>query len=544
MRPASGVVIFCFAFAWLSTVCLGHTPTVSKVAVTGDAVSGELDLRYRSFADPVINESGQCLFRATVDGAGVTVGNDTVIASKMAGSLGLVAREAQLAPGAGTGVRFHSFGGWRISESGEIGVQAALNNGRTGIWSRSAAALQPVAIAGQQAPGLSPGVSFASLESYAWSASPGGQHAFYADLTGPGVTDANAVSIWFCGDAGLTLAARTGDHAAGRAGGITFQSFYYPVASANGEVAFYAGLSGPGLGALASGIWRGEPGSLQPIMSAGDSVPGLPGAVFSSADPFFKTNGAGQIAMVTSIAGPGVDTSNLDVIVSGDPDALSIVARKGSSAPGIESGVTFGRLESPSLDLAGDVAFTAGLRGTTEDVDSGLWLKRDGVVSLVAREGWHAPGTPADVSFAEFCNSQLQPTMNPNGQVAFQVGLTGVGVTAANNRGIWATDSGGILQLIARTGDLFQVAPGDLRAIASLGDLVPGGGEHGRGSCFNARGELIFRATFTDGTSGVFIASLPEPASLLLFAVAALMYSRRAEGLRLRTSNHRHRSAE
>ncbi|MEZ6072461.1 MAG: PEP-CTERM sorting domain-containing protein [Pirellulales bacterium] len=56
------------------------------------------------------------------------------------------------------------------------------------------------------------------------------------------------------------------------------------------------------------------------------------------------------------------------------------------------------------------------------------------------------------------------------------------------------------------------------------------GNQDGRNSLFNDRGQVAFGATFTDGTSGIFVSNavaVPEPASLMLFAVGATLLRRR-----------------
>ena len=63
---------------------------------------------------------------------------------------------------------------------------------------------------------------------------------------------------------------------------------------------------------------------------------------------------------------------------------------------------------------------------------------------------------------------RLSPVLNDAGQTAFAARLTGSGVRFHNNSGIWATDRTGVLQLIARTGDPLEVAPGDFRTISVL----------------------------------------------------------------------------
>jgi hypothetical protein len=78
-------------------------------------------------------------------------------------------------------------------------------------------------------------------------------------------------------------------------------------------------------------------------------------------------------------------------------------------------------------------------------------------------------------------------------------------VTAANDRGIWASDLSGELQLIVREGDQLEASPGDWRTISALGGVVSVGDRVGRARVFNDSGQLGFSATFTDGSWGMFV---------------------------------------
>ena len=112
--------------------------------------------------------------------------------------------------------------------------------------------------------------------------------------------------------------------------------------------------------------------------------------------------------------------------------------------------------------------------------------------------------------------------LNNAGQIAFAASLTGSGVDSMNDRGIWATDHTGALQLIARTGDLLEVAPANFRTIRELYFVAGASNSDGRPSGFNNFGQLAFWARFTDGTEGVFVSNrviIAEPASLALLAL-------------------------
>jgi uncharacterized protein YjbI with pentapeptide repeats len=97
------------------------------------------------------------------------------------------------------------------------------------------------------------------------------------------------------------------------------------------------------------------------------------------------------------------------------------------------------------------------------------------------------------------------------------------------------------LHLIAREGDLLEVAPGDFRTIKDFGNsgslygfYGDTGNSDGRPSGFNNLGQLAFQATFTDGTSGIFVSNrvaIPEPSTLLLLGFGSLAALWRRRGL-------------
>src|SRR5262249_41549463 len=141
--------------------------------------------------------------------------------------------------------------------------------------------------------------------------------------------------------------------------------------------------------------------------------------------------------------------------------------------------------------------------GVTSGNNQGIWIGDALDLTLVARTGNQAPGTPTGVQFSNLGRQ----TVNSAGQIAFRAGLTGTGVGAANNLGIWATDQNGTLQFIARTGSQLEIAPGVFRTISDLGIALDSGNSDGRASAFNDLGQLVFWASFTNGTQGVLVSN-------------------------------------
>ena len=175
-------------------------------------------------------------------------------------------------------------------------------------------------------------------------------------------------------------------------------------------------------------------------------------------------NNAGQTAFYGFLVGAGVDNTNNQGIWSEGSGTLALVARNGSQAQGMPSGVNYGGFDRPSLNNAGQSAFQASLTGSGVDStnDQSIWSEGSGTLALVARSGSQAPGTPNGVNFGFVPNfTFIPPVLNDAGQTAFLAGLTGSGVDSTNNRGIWSEGSGS-LTMVARGGIQHPVRPAAL----------------------------------------------------------------------------------
>ena len=123
---------------------------------------------------------------------------------------------------------------------------------------------------------------------------------------------------------------------------------------------------------------------------------------------------------------------------------------------------------------------------------------RTGSLALVVRTGEHAPGTSPGINFSSFENLIV---LNNAGQIAV------VGRLTNGNRGLWATDRNGDLQYVACEGEQLELASGEFRTVQDLGFFGETGNGDGRASGFNNLGQLAFSASFTDGTSGIFVSN-------------------------------------
>jgi hypothetical protein len=198
----------------------------------------------------------------------------------------------------------------------------------------------------------------------------------------------------------------------------------------------------------------------------------------------------------------------------GNPQTL--VHRESDHAPGTNAAVGFSAFSGLRMNSEGRVAFSANLSGISGAGESGITTLNDtgiwsegisGALQLVAREDDHAPGTEGDTLFSLFA----EPALNAAGQTAFTAELRGPTITTANNLGLWAQDSSGELQLIVRRGDPLDVDPSpevDERIVQNIAFWSDGGGEDGRRTGLNRHGQIAFAASFTDGSSGIFVSDM------------------------------------
>jgi hypothetical protein len=546
------------------TLLVGSTAPAAAlrtVALTGQPAPGMPAgmVFTRFFESPVLNDAGQAAFNADLNATGVDYQG---IWSEGAGSLNLVAANGQQALGLPDGETYNSFPNPSIviNEAGITAFKAttSLRSSRfnAGFWSIGPGNSQLIAISGQQAIGLPDGVFYLmDRDDASLVLNDAGQTAFVTYIYGSGMDDVGE-ALWAERNGSLELVARSGSHAPGTPDGVNFLLLFPRGRRAlnnSGQVAFLAALTDSGTGSD-FGLWSEGSGSLALVARTGSQAPGMPdGVVFSGrfsagfTSPAF--NNAGRMAFVGRVTGAGIDFTNDTGIWSDVAGSLALIVRSGDPAPGMPDGVKFGSLHSlltgPALNDAGQLAFFASLAGVGVDStnDLSLWSGAPGSLALVARRGDHAPGTEDGVVFR--LSSAIPPlVLNATGQTAFVARLEGSGISDSNDQGIWATDRSGVLQLIAREGDLLEVAPGDFRTIAgAFGSLRfntadgNGNSDHstgnadGRPSAFNNLGQLAFYASFTDGSSGIFVSNrvaVPEPTSLLLAALAGVGLSCRS----------------
>jgi hypothetical protein len=425
---------------------------------------------FSGFTGAKFNNSGQFAFRGILTGIGVDVSNDQGIWSEASGSLAIVTRRGESAPGTdgvfGGNVASQLFEDPSLNEAGAVVFTARLTGGTVdssnsqGVWSDATGSLALVARRKDQPPGTPNGVLYSFVDTPV-DINDLGRVVYSATLSGTGITTANNGGVWFGTAGNVQLVARKGEQATGTPSGVVYGTFIRPTINNQNHVAFRANLAGSGV---------------------------------------TNANDQGIFADVTG--------------------SMTLVARTGSHAPGVEVGANFRSFANPVMNDADQIVFRGLLTGAPS-MDVGVWVGTPGNFSLIARSGTAAAGTPSGTLF----DTISLPSINKLGQVAFSATLVGSGVNASNGEGIWATDQSGVLRLVVRAGEIWEVQPGDFRTISEVSLIGSSGNGNGRRSGFNDLGQIAFRALFMDGSQGLFVidvVSIPEPNTVLLLVAVAL----------------------
>ena len=205
---------------------------------------------------------------------------------------------------------------------------------------------------------------------------------------------------------------------------------------------------------------------------------------------------------------PGAVTAANDTAIS---SGATVLARKGAPAPDASGaampGVLFKTLADPLSGGAAAFAGTLSGTGVKATNNRGLWYAADGATTKLLARTGDA--APGGGHWNTFSTMVLPD--NPTGGPIFLGTLTtsvADPVTAKNNLGLWAVDSTGTLQLIFRTGQNALVN-GVTRQVKTFTALVPGAGSIGAASGYDNKGHVAVLATFTDGTQALLVLMVP-----------------------------------
>lgn len=452
-------------------------------------LSGDID--WRSFGSFTINEAGQVALSARVQGTGVVTSNDTIVIRWTNGVYDLLAREGSQAAGYPVGVNWGSLTTTAnrvaaIAEDGSVGITVDLAGAGISAGSNSATF---ASLAGpgtgtkiQQAGDLTPGEPGTIMGQgtplpYTLSYGSQGQVMFDTTVTGPGVSGINDRLLIYGSRTAPTSLVREGDAAVGLPMGVVYDDVNITRATyaGNGFAAFVAGLSGPGViddnsaADNSQALYLFDGSTTIMVYQRGDTLPGSTDFIGNISN--LRSSASGHVLM-----GANLNQMGLESAILRNPDgSFDVLGRGGEPAPGTTA--AFGQfvyigsaMRSALLNDSGEVAFTKLLTGDGVNAsnDQGLWIFDGSSTELVLREGDAAPGL-ANLTIGEIGDIAF----NDMGEVIAQTLLVGPGIVAGeNDRAIWHIDSVGIRSLVVRSGELFDVNPdgvADLRTISSPG---------------------------------------------------------------------------
>lgn len=232
----------------------GSSGDLRLVAREGDHAFGfdettrYLRLDYR----PVSNDAGGTVFRADVRGPETY----SVIYAHSGGSLRIVARSGQVAPGIGAGldVQLGIVEDPVINGSGHAAFHAVLVGedadflSNSGVFAETHHGLRLVSREGDAAPDAGSGTVFREYNNLIFN--DAGQATFVATLDGASVNSTNDQALYTERNGALALIALGGEHAPGTEPGVEYRDFFYGAsANAAGQVAFVGFLGGEGVSA-------------------------------------------------------------------------------------------------------------------------------------------------------------------------------------------------------------------------------------------------------------------------------------------------------
>jgi len=134
-----------------------------------------------------------------------------------------------------------------------------------------------------------------------------------------------------------------------------------------------------------------------------------------------------------------------------------------------------------------------------------------------------AIGTPT----CHFDLSAPSPDTNARGDLLFRAQLRGSGVGLSNREAIFFASSDRGLEMVVREGDEIELAPGDRRVVSSVSEGI----SRYQSPLSDGR-EILMWLQFTDGSSALVAASVPEPGTgaLVLMGLIALVTARLSGG--------------
>ncbi len=350
-----------------------------------------------------------------------------------------------------------------------------------------------------------------------------GQTLVQYQVSGTGIDTTNDWAISIYDGSSLQTVLRRGQDAPDTSDGSTILVFSHVQIGDSGQVIIRASMSDPdSLSGYTFGLWAGQPSSLKLIARQGDPAPGLDaGGVFA----YFRDvaiNSTGSVVFTSEYD----QSSPYEAMWQYENGSTRLVAEPGDILPGLVRDVELVRIiGNPVINQAGQIAFKCSFYDPQVDYSYvGIWIEDHGELIPIIQTSRRIPGVEEGS-----LHYMRQFYLNGAGQVAFVSSLDGVDFTIGEDTGLFVTDRNGLPQLITATGMLFDVNDDplieDLRTVSEIelvgqetdpetGRRNNAGDNTGLPRAFNDNGQIVFHLTFTDGTEGIFLASVSIPGDL------------------------------
>jgi hypothetical protein len=498
------------------------------VVLSGDPAPGTAGAVFHTFQPPVLNAHGETAFGALLASGDVTAANDQGIwHSDATGSLSRIVREGDVSSEAGPFGSIRPFPA--LNDLSQLAFGSGIAAGEEGRFWVAEPGTEPVLFASENAPadGLASGVLIDQFENADPRFSNAGVPVFEASTTSTfSVPGSQAVFGPGAGERSNALVL-LGDAIAG--GTIqTFETRAQRVDDA-GRVILGARLDTGGPAWLQAVLLTTPDGGLEARIVEGDPAPGIPNAVFAAdfrnAFTSYRSNVVGQVAVAASVRVDAQHDGGIWILEPGGGGALLLRNRDPISGTTPSQSIVSLQSAQISFNDVGQVAFL-----TSVEDPAPVYRKAvvgptsDGDFALLATAGQPAFGISGGVTYQDF----RRPTLNDRGETAFLAtlsGIPGVPLGAA----IYLADTAGALTLVVGSGSELEVAPGDARTVTTVN--FPDGDFAARGqSGLNDSGQVAFLAGFDDGSSGIFVTTVPEPSAPVLAtcALVAVAFVRRS----------------
>jgi hypothetical protein len=450
------------------------------------------------FADslaPRINNHGQITFFSELSGPGVTSTNDFGIWFGTPGNLTLPIREGDmLADGSAVTL----VGQTSLNDSGVFTMYGyvkppGVNQEQVALFHAGPGAISVLARPGQPIPGTA--LNFG--DALTGRINNSGQLLLATTYQNSNFTLCRGVP----GNFGVVM--QQGQIAPGGNGRTFGMVDIDPILfNDSGQVLFHAVLDGT---PSWKGLFLSTPTSLTPVVITLQPLPAPNTAnlYFDSPDAKADLDSAGDVIFTAPIrfSSSGLWKYNAKT-------GLKTLIQKNDPIP-FMSPRTFQTFQAPKVDSNGQFLVEA----HADSGLSGIWGGTTPTnLRLLVSDAGPVPGEPAGVKFNAFGSSKKD--FNENGVLVFLSQLS----TGA--KGLWAADvASGQVEKVLATGESFDVGGGDLRTLKDFNIFDE--------SFLSDANQFAFSASFTDGSTGVFVATVPEPTGIACLLLGAFLAGRR-----------------